>query len=92
MGTELGPHKQMRDLAAQAATKYEMDGERFNERLETIMAEIEPYLAFDNFDKPGFISQIRGPLSMEAGTGVSPRRAEFLNAVAAALKERLDRL
>ena len=55
------------------------------------MEEVEINVASDRFDHSGFMEKIREPLTHDAEMTLDDRRKEFLNAVAHALQERIQR-
>ncbi len=92
MSTEFGPYIQMRKLAQHMAIQYQKDAEL---ALEPLVAhftnEVEVNVASDRFDHAGFMERIREPLQYDAEVTLDSRRKEFLQAVADALQERIQR-
>lgn len=92
MSTEFGPYVQMRTLAQQLAIHYQKDtGLALTPLLAHFMDEVEVNVASDRFDHSGFMEKIRVPLTLDAEVTLDDRRKEFLNAVATALGERIQR-
>lgn len=92
MSTEFGPYIQMRKLAQHMAIQYQKDADL---ALEPLVAhftnEVEVNVASDRFDHAGFMERIREPLQYDAEVTLDSRRKEFLQAVADALQERIQR-
>lgn len=92
MTTEFGPYVQMRKLAQQMAIQYQKDADlALTPLLAHFMDEVEVNVASDRFDHSGFMEKIRAPLTLDAEVTLDPRRKEFLNAIASALEERIQR-
>lgn len=92
VSTEFGPYIQMRKLAQQMAIQYQKDtGLALIPLLAHFMDEVEVNVASDRFDHTGFMEKIRAPLTLDAEVTLDDRRKEFLNAVASALEERIQR-
>ncbi|KQS84775.1 hypothetical protein ASG68_17990 [Rhizobium sp. Leaf453] len=82
----------MRKLAQHMAIQYQKDADL---ALEPLVAhftnEVEVNVASDRFDHTGFMERIREPLQYDAEVTLDSRRKEFLQAVADALQERIQR-
>lgn len=89
---EYGPHAQMGTLAEQMASHYQMDANLdLGAHLSHYMDEVEVNISADSFDHVGFMNRISARLTMALAKTTAPRRREFLQAVVAALQERIDR-
>lgn len=91
MSVEFGPYVQMRKLAQQMAIQYQKDKNLVLEPLLAhFMDEVEVNVASDKYDHAGFMEKIREPLTHDAIVTLDDRRKEFLQAVAEALRERIE--
>lgn len=89
---EYGPHAQMGMLAEQMASRYQKDANlELKPHLSHYMDEVEVNIAADRFDHVGFMNKIHGRLTTTLAATVDPRSREFLQALVAALQERIDR-
>ncbi len=92
MSAEFGPYIQMCTLAQQMAAQYQKDANlALAPFLKHFMDEVEVNVAADAFNHLGFMEKIRDPVELGAENTSDPRRKEFLQALAAALDERIHR-
>ncbi|MCW8058884.1 MULTISPECIES: hypothetical protein [Agrobacterium] len=89
---EYGPYAQVSTLGEQMAACYQTDANLVLEpHLAHYMDEVEVNIAADSFNHVGFLNRIRSRLQITLTATTNPRRREFLQAVVAALQERIDR-
>jgi hypothetical protein len=92
MSAEFGPYVQMCTLAQQMAVQYQKDTNlALAPFLKHFMDEVEVNVAADSFNHLGFMQKIREPVELGAEKASDARRKEFLQALAAALRERIQR-
>ncbi|MND45581.1 hypothetical protein D3C80_364440 [compost metagenome] len=92
MSAEFGPYVQMCTLAQQMAVQYQKDTNlALAPFLKHFMDEVEVNVAADSFNHLGFMQKIREPVELGAEKASDARRKEFLQALAAALHERIQR-
>jgi len=92
MSAEFGPYVQMCTLAQQMAVQYQKDSNlALAPFLKHFMDEVEVNVAADTFNHLGFMEKIRDPVELGAEKAADSRRKEFLQALAAALDERIQR-
>lgn len=89
---EYGPYVQMGTLAEQMASHYQKDANLALEpHLSHYMDEVEVNIAADRFDHVGFMKNIHDRLEATLAKTLNARAREFLQAVLAALQDRIDR-
>jgi hypothetical protein len=93
MSAEYGPHVQMCTLARQMAVQYQKDENlALAPFLKHFMDEVEVNVAADTFNHLGFMEKILDPVELGAENTSDARRKEFLQALASALHERIQRV
>ncbi|KXG85401.1 hypothetical protein [Agrobacterium bohemicum] len=92
MSEKYGPYVQMGTLAEQMAAHYQTDANlELGPHLSHYMEEVEVNIAAHSFDHVGFMSKIHDRLEKTLLATSAPRRNAFLQAVVAALRDRIDR-
>ncbi len=92
MSEMYGPHVQMGTLAERMAAHYQTDANlELGPHLSHYMEEVEINIAAYSFDHVGFMSKIHDRLEKALSATSGVRHDEFLHAVVAALRERIDR-
>ncbi|OAE49648.1 hypothetical protein [Agrobacterium tumefaciens] len=88
---EYGPYVQMSTLGERMAACYQTDNNLALEpHLAHYMDEVEVNIAADRFDHLGFLNRISSRLQVTLAATTNGRRREFLEAVIASLKDRID--
>ncbi len=92
MSETYGPHVQMGTLAERMAAHYQTDANlELGPHLAHYMEEVEVNISAHSFDHVGFMSKIHDRLEKTLLATSGLRRDEFLHAVVAALRDRMDR-
>ncbi len=90
MSEQFGPYMQVGKLAEQMAAAYRADaGLQLAPLVSHFMEEVDVKISSDTFDHAGFLERIKLPLEAASFSAVNDRQIEFLEAVIAALADRL---
>lgn len=90
MSATFGPYVQMGKIAQQMAAQYQKDANlKLGPLVAHFMDEVDVNVASDAFDHCGFMEKIRDPLKIASDAATDGRRKAFLQAVVAALDDRI---